>query len=172
MQKRPSFSFHRSCGQYRGKLKDIILLYKYRKYRVLGKDLAQFIYWSMGRENSLWQGVEIIIPVPLHPKRKRQRGFNQAQVLAYHLAKRRGIELVKKVLVKTRNTPPQTLLEVDERQKSVKGAFDVSGKEKIAGKIVLLVDDVFTTGATIQECSRILKSVGAKEIRALTLAQA
>lgn len=168
----PPFSLHRSCGPYKGKLKDVILLYKYHHFRVLGKDLAHLIQRSLGREERLWWGVEAIIPVPLHPKKKRQRGFNQAQVIAKCLAELMGIELVEKQLAKTRNVPPQTSLELEDRKKNVLGVFRVENGDKVKEKVVLLVDDVYTTGATIRECSRALRGAGVKEVRAVTLARA
>jgi ComF family protein len=126
----------------------------------------------LGREERLWWGVEAIIPVPLHPKKKRQRGFNQAQVIAKCLAELMGIELVEKQLAKTRNVPPQTSLELEDRKKNVLGVFRVENGDKVKEKVVLLVDDVYTTGATIRECSRALRGAGVKEVRAVTLARA
>jgi ComF family protein len=116
--------------------------------------------------------VEVIIPVPLHPKRKRQRGFNQAQLIVKELSRLKRIEIVEECLVKNRNTPPQTLLDEEEREKNVSGAFGIKKEENIKEKVVLLVDDVYTTGATIRECSSVLKEAGVKEVRAITLAQA
>lgn len=172
LQKEPPFSRHRSCAKYTGRLKDIILLFKYRQLQVLGKDLANFGYRALGREEDLWWGVEAIVPVPLHPKRKKQRGFNQAQIIAKELAKLKGIELVERSLVKVKNVPPQTSLKAEERKKNVRGAFQVVKNEWIKGRVVLLVDDVYTTGSTISECSAALRKAGAKEVRAITLAQA
>jgi len=172
IQKRPPFSLHRSCGNYKGSLKDIILLFKYRHFGVLGKELARFANRVLSREKDLWWKVEVVLPVPLHRKRKRQRGFNQAQVIARELARLKGIEMDQEVLVKIKNIPPQTSLDADDRRKNVSGAYRVKNGERIKGKVVLLVDDVYTTGATIRECSRVLRKAGAKEVRALTLAQA
>lgn len=172
LERRPPFSYHRSCGKYQGNLKDIILLYKYRRFQILGKDLAHFAYRSLDKEEEIWWEVNAVLPVPLHPKRKKQRGFNQAQIIARELALLRGIELVEGRLVKVKNVPPQTFLEVEKREKNVSGAFRVINGEKLKGKVVLLVDDVYTTGSTIRECSSVLKDAGVKEVRALTLAQA
>ncbi len=155
-----------------GNLKDIILLYKYRRFQILGKDLARFAYRSIGKEEEIWWEVNAVLPVPLHPKRKKQRGFNQAQIIARELALLRGIELVEGRLVKVKNVPPQTFLKVEEREKNVSGAFRVINGEKLKGQVVLLVDDVYTTGSTIRECSSVLRDAGVKEVRALTLAQA
>jgi ComF family protein len=113
-----------------------------------------------------------MVPVPLHPKRKKERGFNQAQIIAKELARIKGIELGDGMLVKIKNVPPQTSLRIEERVENVSGAFDVVEGEKIRGKGVLLVDDVYTTGSTIRECSSVLKNAGVKEVKALTVAQA
>jgi ComF family protein len=153
-------------------LKDFILLYKYRGCQILGKDLARFMLNSLGRVEEIWWGLDALVPVPLHPKRKRQRGFNQALLLARELAREKEIQLLKKSLVKIKNRPPQTLVQSQERGKNIKGAFGVNNEEKIKDKVVLLVDDVFTTGATITECSVTLIEAGAREVRAVTVAQA
>lgn len=168
----PPFSTHRSCGLYQGILKDAILLYKYRKYRVLGRELALFAHRTLGKSEELWKGTEVVVPVPLHPKKKRNRGFNQAEIIARELAKIKGVALVKDALAKVRVTPAQTSLLAEERRQNVKGAFGLKRREKIEGRSVLLVDDVYTTGSTIRECSAVLKAGGAKDVRALTLAQA
>lgn len=168
----PHFSIHRSCGEYQGKLKDIILLYKYRTFKVLGRDLVSLVQRILGRDEELWWGIEATLPVPLHPKKHRQRGFNQAMIIAKGLSEQRGIECLEGVLAKIRNTPPQTSLVAEGRERNVRGTFRVLKKENISGKTLLLVDDVYTTGSTIRECSAVLKDAGAKEIRALTLAQA
>ena len=100
------------------------------------------------------------------------RGFNQAKVIAEELARLRGIKLEEGVLAKVKNVPPQTLLEMDEREENVSGAFRVVDEDRIRGKTIILVDDVYTTGSTVKECSSVLKKAGAKEIRAITVAQA
>lgn len=127
---------------------------------------------SLGGEDGLWWGVEAIIPVPLDPKRKRDRGFNQAQALAKQISRLKGIPLEERVLKKSINVPPQTSLDERQRAKNVRGAYAIMRPDKIRGKTVLLVDDVYTTGSTLKECSRMLLRAGAKEVRAITLAQA
>lgn len=172
LEKRPPFTIHRSYGRYKGPLKDAILLYKYRHFQVLGGEFARLIFRRLGKKENIWWKADVIIPVPLHPKRKKKRGFNQAQVIAAGLARFKGMKLEEGVLVKVKNVLPQTFLETEEREKNVSGAFSVVNKEKIKGKTVILVDDVYTTGATVRECSMVLKKAGAREVRALTLAQA
>ena len=138
----------------------------------MGKDLAHFVYRTLGGEEEIWWEVDIIIPVPIHPKRKKQRGFNQAQIIAQELARLKGIEFVSGRLVKIKNVPPQTSLEEKKREENVSGAFAVVKREEMKGKVVLLVDDVYTTGSTIRECSSVLREAGIEEVRAMTVAQA
>lgn len=168
----PEFSVHRSCGRYRGVLKDVILLYKYRKVSALSRALTDFAGRALADRQEIWSGVDGLVPVPLHRRRRRERGFNQAQLLARELARRRGIGILGGCLVKTRNAPPQMTLRAGEREANVRGAYAVKGTRRLRGKVLLLVDDVFTTGSTLRECSRALRQAGAAEVRALTLAQA
>lgn len=150
----------------------MILFYKFNKFWIIGKDLARLVHKTLAKREEIWLGVDAIMPVPLHPKREKRRGFNQAQVIAKELANLEKIKLLEGVLVKTRNVPPQTFLQLKEREKNVRGAFCVIKKEKIEDKVILLVDDVYTTGSTIRECSLVLKEAGVKEVKALTIAQA
>lgn len=172
VEQRPAYSIHRSCGLYKGTLKDIIILYKYRGFSVLGKALAEFAHNSLGKDESLWWETDAIIPVPLHPEKEKERGFNQAQLIAKELAKFKQIKLIEGQLFKMRRTLPQTSLEARERERNLRGAFKVKDPDRIKGKIVVLVDDVFTTGSTLQECCMTLRKAGVLEVRALTIAQA
>ncbi len=123
-------------------------------------------------EEELREGVEAVVPVPMHPEKKRRRGFNQAEVLALRLARQKELPLYKKGLIKIRDIPPQTTLEAGGREKNVEGAFQAGKGIPLEGKILLLVDDVYTTGSTLRECGRVLMRAGAEEVRALTVAQA
>jgi ComF family protein len=172
LEKRPSFVRHRSVARYEGVVKDIILAYKYRGFEVLAGALGDFIIRNLGREDDLWSGLEAIIPVPLHPAKERKRGFNQARLLARRLSQRTGIPIVNRRLVKVRATPAQTSLDARDREINLRGAFRVRKLAGLAGKAVLLVDDVYTTGSTLRECSRALRRAGVKEVRAVTLARA
>jgi len=168
----PDFSVHRSCGAYGGVLKDLILLYKYRHLSVLGGVLSRYVVASLAADGILWQDVDYLVPVPLDRKRKRERGFNQSQVLARGLGKLRGLEVLDRCLIKTKAVPPQTTLEAAARETNVRGAYSVKRSGRLEGRVVLLVDDVFTTGSTLRECARVLKHSGARDVKALTLAQA
>lgn len=115
------------------------------------------------------EGFDLIVPVPLHIKRLRERGFNQSLLLANAIGKRQGAPVDPFVLKRTRWTEPQVNLTGMERKVNVKGAFEVHGD--LREKRVLLIDDVYTTGATVSECSKVLKKSGAKEVCVLTLSR-
>jgi len=138
----------------------------------LADGIAHIVYDRFKKEEALWWEVDAIIPVPLHPKRERARGYNHAQIIAKKVSKLAGREMLDKQLVKVKNVPPQMSLAVADRFKSVKGAFVVENEEEIKGKVLLLVDDVYTTGATVCECTSVLMGAGARDVRALTVAQA
>lgn len=147
-------------------------MFKYRKFRTLGKNLASFVSDALQKEDGIWPNLDLIIPVPLHWRRRRERGFNQAEVLAREIARPRGLRVETRVLKKIVNVPPQTSLEQADRAKNVRKAYRVVRAEKIRGKTILLVDDVYTTGATLRECAATMIKGGAKEVRAVTVAQA
>jgi competence protein ComFC len=168
----PDLSLQRSCGVYGGVLKDVILLFKYRKYAPLSRPLARYAEACLASETRLWEGADLLVPVPLHPARRRERGFNQARLLARELAGLRGMKVVDGCLVKVRNAPPQAGLRAIEREKNVVSAYAVRRAARVRGKTLILVDDVTTTGSTLRECARVLVEAGAKEVRAITLAQA
>jgi ComF family protein len=111
---------------------------------------------------------DLLIPVPLHPKRLKQRGFNQALLLARAFPQ---VPVSREALVRLRNTTPQVELKPKERRDNVKGAFAVSDPAQVKGKNVLLIDDVYTTGATVAECAKVLRRAGAMQVEVLTVAR-
>lgn len=113
----------------------------------------------------------VLVPVPLHPRRLRERGYNQSLLIAQAWAKDWNMEVLPRALRRTRFTPPQVKLSAAERLENVKGVFAPDRAEKIAGRTVLLVDDVITTGATMSECARALRQVGAGRVLAAALAR-
>ncbi len=135
------------------------------------RPLAIMLQEVLEREGLL-ENVDLIIPVPLHRKREKSRGYNQAALLSSALSELTGVPWLSEALVRTRNTPPQVSLQAAERITNLKGAFKVKKAEKVAGRVVLLVDDVFTTGSTLRECAGELSKAGAREVRAATLARA
>jgi ComF family protein len=169
---RPPFALHRSAARYEGAVKEVLLLFKYRRHRPLGKPLARFVHGALGEEESLWNGADGLVPVPLHPRRRRERGFNQAAVLAAELSRLTGIPVWSGALRRTARTPAQTTLSRAERLSNVRGIFQARRPGRLRGRVAVLVDDVFTTGATVRECARTLLRAGAREVRAVTIARA
>ncbi len=167
----PQFRRHRAAGHYAGTIKQIIILFKYGQHESLKRPLVEFLLKSQ-EARKLMEGVDLVIPVPLHPSRQKERGFNQSELLAEEIARRNKLQLARRVLIKTRKTLAQVSLEAEERRNNLLGVFSVRKPKKISGRVILLVDDVFTTGSTCRECSRTLMEAGAKEVRVLTLARA
>lgn len=161
----------RAVGTYEGSLQEAIHRWKYE-----GKEYLHiyFARWMAERFFDYWVPhlIDLLIPVPLHKKRLRERGFNQALLLGKELSRRTGIPCRKRVLQKKKPTVPQVNLGRPEREKGVRGAFEVIARKEVDGKAILLVDDVYTTGATVNECSRVLLAGGAKRVDVLTLAHA
>ncbi len=113
--------------------------------------------------------LDLVMPVPMHSTRKRSRGFNQSELLAAPIAARLSVRLEKAMMKKTRHTTPQSALSHAERIENAKGAYQVAAD--LAGKSILLVDDVVTTGATLSECALALRRAGAKHVYALAFAR-
>jgi ComF family protein len=139
---------------------------KYQRQLIFSRFLGQLLAASVAAE--LAAAADLLLPVPLHPRRLRQRGFNQALLLAQNFP---DIPLGRDLLVRQRPTLPQLKLNPRERQANVKGAFLVPSPAAVAGQTVLLIDDVYTTGATVKECARALKQAGAARIEVLTVAR-
>ena len=165
------YSLHRSCGPYRDRLKDVILLLKFHGCAPLAEDLAAYACKSVVPQDVLWNNVDMVVPVPLHKKKRKRRGYNQSGLFARALSRRMDLPFKDNVLRKIHYGRPQMLLEAEERRKNVRNEYFLNKPVSINGKTLLLVDDVFTTGATVGECSRVLLKGGAKEVRVLTLAQ-
>jgi ComF family protein len=165
------FTLARAVGLYEETLLKAIHLFKYRKGigigSVLGGIMADFAggIWDM-------RAFSVIIPVPLHRKRLRERGFNQAVILARCIAKRFALPLDFLTLRRKVFTAPQVGLGHEERSVNVRGAFTVRKPVRMTGKRVLLVDDVYTTGSTLAECAGVLLDAGADSVAVLTLAKA
>ncbi len=160
-----------SVAVYDGTLRTAIKRFKFKKRKrlaqALGFLLVKYVSQIPGLE---MRELDLIIPVPLHEKRLKERGFNQAQMLAETLSHYYGIP-VKNALTRTKNTTAQFDLAREERFANIKGAFKVVDNS-IHNKRILLFDDIYTTGATIMECSKALKAAGAKRIEVLTLSRA
>lgn len=171
LRKRPWYDFLRSPYLYSGPLMESIQRFKYNVETHLMSPLGQLLS-SFAKEWMPNLKDFLIIPVPLHRRRLRERGFNQSLLLARALASDLGNQLDYLSLIRKRYTRAQTGLKKGERRKNVKDAFSIIHPEAIKHKKILLVDDVFTTGHTVNECARTLKKSGATTVICLTLARA
>ncbi len=164
----PLFDQALSAGQFEGPLREAIHQFKYRPCRSLGKPLGDW----MAKQARLLAAVDMVMPVPLHIRRLRQRGFNQALLLAHRVSVSYKAPLSYDNLVRVRPTIPQVELRGNDRIKNVQGAFALRRPGKVKGKRIILIDDVFTTGATMNECAAVLKNADASQVTAFTLARA
>jgi len=171
LQVSPAFFVARALGRYDGVLMDLIHRFKYGGKVSLGERLgelmARFSYPSFRIGD-----YSLIMPVPLHPRRLRQRGFNQALILAGEIARCFSLDLDFMNLRRIVFTEPQVGLGRERRAQNIQDAFFVVDQGRITGERIVLVDDVFTTGSTAQECSRILMKNKAERVAVLTLARA
>jgi ComF family protein len=115
---------------------------------------------------------DLIVPVPLHAARLRSRGFNQSLLLAHPLARRHRVPIAPFLLARTRETLPQVGLHGRDRRRNIAGAFAIARRARVRDRSILLVDDVYTTGATVNECARVLREAGALRVDVLVLARA
>ncbi len=139
------------------------------------KEVGLFLGELMGRElmkSELFNTAKVIIPVPIHPKKKLKRGYNQSDLIAEGMAKSMKIEVQKDNLVKTVNTESQTKKSRYERWLNVSEAFQIKNPELLKSKHIILVDDVITTGATIEACANVLKNVEGTKVSVISLAYA
>lgn len=161
----------RAYAFHTGPLQEAIHQFKYRDLRSLAATLGEMMGRGWDRLVPADLVIDIIVPVPLHPTRQRKRGYNQAALLARELSRHLGRPVAEEVLIRTRATAPQVGLGVQERQENVRGAFQVRNNS-LAGKRVLLVDDVCTTGSTLEAGSDALHRGGVSSVWAYTLTRA
>jgi ComF family protein len=159
-----------SLGPYEGPLRLLVHELKYRGKRAVASRLAEELLRVPAAQAVLGPGC-VVVPVPLHPRRLRARGFNQSELIARAIARRTGCRLVTGALVRRADTPPQTGLSAAERRANLKDAFVVRRRAALAGRTVVLVDDVLTTGSTARACARALRQAGTGEVRLLTAAR-
>jgi ComF family protein len=164
----PHFERARAVGAYAGSLRSAIRQFKYRGGLMFAKHLGQMLAGHGSRLVTV-EALDLIVPVPLHRRKLRQRGYNQSLELARHAGARWGVPVAAEWLVRHRETPKQTALTRQERFRNVLGAFAWRGPV-LEDKRVLLIDDVYTSGATANECARVLKMSGAGTVEVLTLA--
>lgn len=170
MRERPEYSRARAAFKYDEHSKSLVLKLKYHDQLQLAPIYGA---WLAKAGKELVSASDVIVPVPLHYWRFVGRRYNQSAMLAQALAKNTGLTMLPDALVRTRRTPPQAGLTRAQRLDNVKGAFTVHARfaERIKGKTVLLIDDVMTTGATLNQCTKALLKAGAQSVNVLTLAR-
>lgn len=168
-KKRFPFRLSRSALCYDEASKNLILAFKFMDRTENARLLAAML--KVAGEDIFKAGVDVIVPVPLHYTRLVKRRYNQAALLARELGRYTGLPVDCFSLVRHRKTRPQVEFSGFERVRNVKNAFSVPHPEKLAGKRVVLIDDVLTTGSTLKECAAALKKAGVRSVDALTVAR-
>lgn len=166
----PLYATARAAVKYNDESKQIVLRFKHSDQMHIVRIFVPHMV-AAGRE--MLARADVLIPVPLHPWRLFRRRYNQSALIAQALSKETSLPAALNLLLRTRATPPQARLGMKARYKNVKSAFAVPPEKAgaLAGQIVVLIDDVYTTGATVQECTKALLKAGAKEVHVLTYAR-
>ncbi|TCV84770.1 ComF family protein [Sulfurirhabdus autotrophica] len=167
LKKAPAFNNTHAAFTYQFPVDSLIHAFKYGGNLALSELLADYLITATSSQPK----PDLIIPMPLHPARQRERGFNQSLEIARIISKKLHIPLAINLCTRIRETAPQASLTIKQRHGNVKGAFDCTG-EQIQGSHIAIVDDVMTTGTTINELSRILRDQGAAEVSAWIVARA
>lgn len=166
----PDFTLSRSAMMYNDAARAMILSFKHGDKLHIAKN---FTPWLVNAGRDIWPHVDVIVPVPLHYWRLLKRRYNQAAIIADHMGREKSLPVIKNALIRMRYTVSQGHKKRKDRQDNVAGAFAVRPKRRslIEGKSVLLIDDVQTTGATLNECTKILLENGASAVHILTVAR-
>ncbi len=169
-QRKRGFDMARSALRYRGAIRNVLQSLKYSRQTYLVDDLLPYLSACV---NLYYSKVPFdgIMFVPLYPKKERERTFNQAGLLAAGLARKHDLPLLANCLERVRYTATQTDLDAAARRKNVRDAFAVRNRKWLDGRTLLLVDDVMTTGATVDECANVLKGAGAAGVFVITVAR-
>jgi ComF family protein len=178
----PPFVKASAYGSYDGGLRELVHLLKYEQVRPAAVVLGRMLAEAVAGLESCWSQTRpaMVVPVPLHARKLRQRGFNQSELIARAAIQRDAgsfgagsghLELNLRVLERRRETQSQTGLTRHQRRENIRGSFAVARPEEIAGREILLVDDVFTTGTTVSECARVLRRAGASKVWVATVAR-
>lgn len=165
------FNKHGYIFKYEGQIRKLLIDYKFNDKPYLYKTFASIIL-SNKKIVDFINNYEIIIPVPIHKKRLNRRGYNQSELLAKEISRKlRNIQFLNKLLIKTENNVAQSTLTKEDRVLNVKNIYKVQNSNLIKEKTILLLDDIYTTGNTVNECSRLLKENGAREIGIFTISK-
>jgi competence protein ComFC len=169
-QRRFHFECAVACYRSRGIVRDLLHRFKYQGEFYLRHPLSEWLADGLADSRLASEKFDCLVPVPLHPVRERERQFNQAEELAKIVGRGTGTPVLD-CLKRIRRTPTQTRFDRAERMENLRNAFKMRENRNVQGKHLVLVDDVFTTGSTADECARVLKNSGAKSVRVLTAAR-
>ncbi|MCU6762692.1 DNA utilization protein GntX [uncultured Roseburia sp.] len=168
IRRRHEFDAGRSLFSYQGEVRSSLYRFKYGNKR----SYAFFYGSEICKQLETWIrrcGIDYLIPIPLYKKKKRKRGYNQAEVLARVLSRNLSVPVLSSGLVRVKNTSPQKELSAAERRKNLAGAF-ACFSESVRGKTILLTDDIYTTGATADAAAKVLKAAGARRVYMVSIA--
>lgn len=173
--KRKKFNEHIYFFQYQGLIREQIINYKFNDEAYKYNAISNFVLQNfILKESSIFQilnNYDVIVPVPISKKRMKERGYNQAELIAKPIARVLGKRMVTKCLYKSKNIIAQSTLNKHEREENIKDVYNLKNGEIILNKKVLLVDDIYTTGSTANECCRMLEKAGTKKIGVMTIAK-
>ena len=164
------FDEHIYLFQYSGEIRDTILNYKFNEKSYIYRTFLEFIK-NNEKICAQIKKYDIIIPVPVSKKRFKQRGYNQSALIAKNLAKTLNIDYKENVLIKIKDNKPQSEMGQDKRKSNVKDVYKIKNQEKIYQKRVLILDDIFTTGNTVNECAKVLIENSANNVGIFTIAK-
>lgn len=157
-----------SCLEYEDLAKKIIYDLKYHKKRYISYHIAKIMYDRLLCNDI--DSFDMIMPVPLHKDKERERGFNQAYLICKYISKMTEIEVNSKSLIRVKNTITQNKLTKEERRENLEDAFKIINKDNIDNRCILLIDDIYTTGSTVDQCSKVLIENGAADVYVATFA--
>ena len=176
-QQLPRFDAARAVGLHTATLRKAVLRFKFQRRRLLAEPLAELLAACVQKEISdpeglPWESLTGLVPVVLHRRRRSWRGFDQAVLLSRQLSELIAVPCLEQVLVRKKDTQPQIGLSPTQRRQNLQGAFKVTDAPAVAGEVLLLIDDVYTTGSTMNAAASVLRKAGAQAVYALTITRA
>lgn len=156
--------------RYEGKIRKIIIDYKFNEKSYIYVTFVNFLL----KNKKIFENIknyDTIIPVPISKKRQKERGYNQSLLIARKIAEKTNLELMNNCLIKTKNIIEQSKLNKEDRLQNIYGVYELTNRQLIENKKILLIDDIYTTGSTVNECSRILRKANPEKIGVLVLAK-